>query len=182
MIRADQGSRGPWYPSQEFRLDFNTRLNILDNFPISIDLMASHSNRLVERYFAQAYEPESAGWNFFQQPISKEEFSYIFPPPQLYWYTVQHLEKWKSRGIGVIPLWKSLPWYSLLVVNNHLPAFIQYFKLEKLRFVWDDSARTAIGGSSWTLLYKFNFDIVKPLETSFQAKNCLLKGCNFCIV
>ena len=181
MIRADQGSRGPWYPSQEFRLDYHTRLNILDNFNISLDLMASHSNALVERYFSQAYEPEAAGWNLFQQPIGREEFSYIFPPPQLYWYTVKHLEKWKARGIGVVPMWKGLPWYSLLVSRNHLPAFVKYFKLEKLRYVRDDLARTAIGGSSWTLMYEFDFNIVQPLETCFSMKNCILHGCNYCV-
>ena len=82
---ADAGSRGPWFPAQEFSLDASTMAMVLANYNITLDVMASHQNNVVARYFSLAFKPEALGRNSFEQSIGTGEFLWFFPPPGLLW-------------------------------------------------------------------------------------------------
>ena len=49
MQLADAGSRGPWFPAQEFSLEQNIVDMVKANFNFTIDLIATYRNRLAEK-------------------------------------------------------------------------------------------------------------------------------------
>ena len=101
MKRADAGSRGPWFPAQEFTLEEPIMQMILANFNLMIDLFASLKNRVTPRYFSAAWECESLGQNFFKQRISRQDFCWFFPPPRLFWPAYIHLQNEKAKGVMI---------------------------------------------------------------------------------
>ena len=80
MIIADNGSRGPWFPVQEFLLHKRSWEMIEANYTFTLDCLASHKNAVCKRFFSLAYEPEAEAQDFFQQRISRREFCWYFPP------------------------------------------------------------------------------------------------------
>ena len=65
MKLADLGSRGPWFPLDEFQLDFDMMEMIFSNYNFSLDGFATRLNAVVKRYISRAYEPEAVGTDFF---------------------------------------------------------------------------------------------------------------------
>ena len=60
MQLADAGSRGPWFPAQEFTLETYLIDMVRTNINLTLDLMATSKNRLTEKYFSAAWKAESA--------------------------------------------------------------------------------------------------------------------------
>ena len=54
MKLADLGSRGPWFPMEEFQLDFDTMEMILSNYNFSLDGFATRLNAVMKRYILRA--------------------------------------------------------------------------------------------------------------------------------
>ena len=54
MQLADAGSRGPWFPAQEFSMEQKIIDKVKANFNFTINLMATYKNRLTEKYFSAA--------------------------------------------------------------------------------------------------------------------------------
>ena len=52
--RANVGSRGPWFPAQEFSLEELIIAMIKANFNLTIDLFASFKTRVTHNYFSAA--------------------------------------------------------------------------------------------------------------------------------
>ena len=65
MQLADAGSRGPWFPAQEFLLKLHLIDMVRANINFTVDLIATYKNRLTEKYFPVAWEAKSAGMKFF---------------------------------------------------------------------------------------------------------------------
>ena len=94
---ADLGSRGPWFPAQEYSLDASTMRMVLAYYSFAIDSMASFKNIVVSRYISLAYEPEALAQNFFEFTFDEKEFIWFFPPMRIFWYGLLHLKNCRSR-------------------------------------------------------------------------------------
>ena len=81
MQLADAGSRGPWFPAQEFSLEQKVIDMVKANFNFTINLMATNRNRLAEKYYSAAWEAESVGKNLFLRKIDIQDFGWYFPLP-----------------------------------------------------------------------------------------------------
>ena len=92
MQLVDAGSRGPWFPAQEFSLEQKVIDMVRTNFNFTIDLVAAYKNRLADKYYSAPWEAESAGKNFFLQKIDTKDFGWYFLPPRIFWAGLNHLK------------------------------------------------------------------------------------------
>ena len=109
MRLADVGSKGLWFPAQEFLLEKPIMDLIKSNFNLTLDFFARFKNKVTERYFSAAWEIESEGQNFFMQVIKRSEMGCFFPPPRIFWPAFLHLKNKQARGVGVFVFWFLLP-------------------------------------------------------------------------
>ena len=73
MRLADAGSRGPWFPAQEFLLEKPIMDLIKSNLNLTLDFFATFMNKVTDKYFSAAWEIESEGQSFFMQDIKRSQ-------------------------------------------------------------------------------------------------------------
>ena len=121
--------------------------------------------------------------NFFRTPISCDEFLWCNPPPRMFHDMLLHLHNYGTRGVAVYQLWPSLPFYSKVVVRNHLSNFVVEYKDIFPHYISPPEARNATfkGVKQFrTLLLHFNFQCNMPFETNWRVSHCVLRGCQNC--
>lgn len=112
--RADKESRR-LEPETEFGLSDVAFTKVRDTFGTpSIDLFASRSNTKCIRYFSWKTDPEAEAVDAFTRNWSSE-FFYAFPPFSIILRTLQKIKSERSRGIMIVPNWKTQAWYPLFV-------------------------------------------------------------------
>lgn len=76
----------------------------------TIDLFASKVNSKCSRYISWHKDPDSIAVDAFTVSW-REEFFYAFPPFSIISKVLNKVRHDKARGILVVPLWKSQPWF-----------------------------------------------------------------------
>jgi hypothetical protein len=112
-VEADALSRN-CNENKEFSLDnfiFNKITNLW-GLP-DIDLFASRLNFKVSTYASWSPDPDASFIDAFTINWSKYYF-YAFPPFSLVGKCLQKIEQEKARGILVVPLWPTRPWWAQL--------------------------------------------------------------------
>ena len=80
----------------------------------SIDLFASRLNNKVPRYCSWQPDPGATYIDSFLYDWGHETI-YAFPPFSVKHKTIQKFIQDEARGILIVPLWKTQPWFTLLV-------------------------------------------------------------------
>ena len=98
------GSRD--FRSDDYSLDPVTFNDIKSHFgPFHIDYMANTANTVCVKFFSRYFSVGTSGINFFAQSLNIGENHFCFPPVKRAVDAVCHLEKFKVRGILIIPVW-----------------------------------------------------------------------------
>ena len=89
----------------------------------STDLLASRLNHKVDRYCAWQPDPGAKCIGSFTKHWGSETLIYAFPPFSLIHKVIQKVIREKARGILVVPVWSTQPWFSLLSKITWEPPF-----------------------------------------------------------
>ena len=140
LQHADFGSKS--FDESAYSLDFNSFLVILEffnNVTIDVDVMANDWNKKSNFFFSKLEEWGSSGVNFFSQKLDSSLSYYCFPPPSLIVPAILHFYKFRSRGLLVIPVWKSAAFWSNVVPDGrHLSCWAKkHLVLKPTGFVSD---------------------------------------------
>ena len=155
---------------------------MLAKFPITIDGMACHRNNLVNRFVSLAFEPEAEAQNFFEFSFDVRDLVYVFPPPKLIWPTLCHLANCGAKAVVIWPMWPSIPSFSKLIRNFHLPNCVCNFTIIQTRFIYEKEAQRRIyADKNTTLVLEIDTKVPKPLDTGYNLATCVLRGCQFCL-
>ena len=85
-----------------------------------VDLFASHHNHQLPNYFSWIPDPQAMGTDAFSIPW-KFNLCYLFPPFPL----IQKIKQDQTDALLITPVWKSRPWYPLLLeMLMGLPALL----------------------------------------------------------
>ena len=79
-----------------------------------VDLFASHHNHQLPNYFSQIPDPQAMGTDAFSIPW-KFNLCYLFPPFPLIQKCIQKIKQDQTDALLIMPVWKSRPWYPLLL-------------------------------------------------------------------
>ena len=79
-----------------------------------MDLFASHQNHQLLNYFSSIPDPQAMGTNAFIIPW-KFKLCYLFLPFSLIQKCIQKIKQDQTDALLRTPVWKSRPWYSLLL-------------------------------------------------------------------
>lgn len=80
-----------------------------------IDLFASRLNHKVPRYVSWLPDPGAEFIDAFTIPWGQFKLSYLFPPFRLLPRCLQKLRAEKTTAIVIMPAWRALPWYPLML-------------------------------------------------------------------
>lgn len=119
--RADWLSRNP--DPLNYRLDrgmFHKVCNLF-NFKPEVDLFASKDNHQLPLYHSWRMDKESLG-NAWSSPWDKP--SWGNPPWQLIARMLAKIRKEKATVLVCLPVWRSAPWWSLLVKLQATPLYV----------------------------------------------------------
>ena len=119
LQHADFGSKS--FDESAYSLDFNSFFVILEffnNVTIDVDVMANDWNKKSNFFFSKLEEWGSSGVNFFSQKLDSSLSYYCFLPPSLIVPAILHFYKFRSRGLLVIPVWKSAAFWSNVVPDG----------------------------------------------------------------
>jgi len=116
-IRADFISKiidyDDWSVSMEFFQYIDSRWG-----PHTIDRFANYYNTKITRFNSRFCNPNSEAVDAFSQNW-KSENNWLIPPISLITKTIKHLEFFKCSVSLIIPLWKSAPFWPLLISNRY---------------------------------------------------------------
>ena len=144
--------------------------------------MASYHNNLVKRYVSLAWEPEALAQNFFEFRFHAREFVYVFPPPKLIWPCLKHLNNCNAKGVVIWPMWPSIPAFSKMINNYHLPNCVLDFNIIKSRYIYvKEASRRIYADNITTLVIQFDMTTPNPLCTSYTLHTCVIRGCSHCV-
>jgi hypothetical protein len=97
----------------EWSLHNDAFSKISKNFgPFEVDLFASCCNNKCPVYYSWKVDPFSFGVDSFTVSWNEIHF-YAFPPFCLILRTLQKIKSEKAKGVLVVPVWKSQPWFPL---------------------------------------------------------------------
>lgn len=123
-VNADRASRA-FATSAEWTLAPAILLKIEKRFNKTlIDLFASSLNHVCPKYVTMHYDANAMATDAFS--MSWTTNSHIFPPFSLVGRVLRKIKKDKTRGVLVVPEWKTQPWYSDL---SRLRRFNQRLKI-----------------------------------------------------
>ena len=89
-----------------------------------MDLFASHHNHQLPNYFSWIPDPQAMGTDAFSIPW-KFNLCYLFPPFPLIQKRIQKIKQDQTDALLITPVWKSRPWYPLLLeMLMDLPALL----------------------------------------------------------
>ena len=89
-----------------------------------VDLFASHHNHQLPNYFSWILDPQAMGTDAFSIPW-KFNLYYLFPPFPLIQKCIQKIKQDQTDALLITPVWKSRPWYPLLLeMLMDLPALL----------------------------------------------------------
>lgn len=89
------------------------KIKILSGFIFTIDLFANESNSKCCRFYSKYMCPKTSGVNAFNFSW-KDEICYLCPPPSLGLEALLYLKFCQSKGVLIIPSWKSSPIWPVL--------------------------------------------------------------------
>jgi len=98
--------------------------------PHTIDRFANQYNRKIPRFNSRYWNPNTEAVDAFSQNW-KSENNWLVPPISMISKTIKYLEFFKCSASLIIPLWKSAPFWPLLISNRY--QFKPFVK-EKLVF------------------------------------------------
>ena len=85
--------------------------------PLKLDLYANHWNRQTTRYFSRYPQPETLGLDAMIQTWDKTG-NYAYPPHIMIPGTINKAVRDKVEMVIIAPVWRSQPWYSLLLQHS----------------------------------------------------------------
>ena len=122
-VEADEASR-VFDDRTEWMLRDDIFASIVTKFGNpSIDLFASRLNHKVDRYCAWQPDPGAECIDSFTKHWGSEPLIYAFPPFSIIHKVIQKVIREKARGIMVVPVWSTQPWFSLLNKITWEPPF-----------------------------------------------------------
>ena len=187
---ADQGSKS--FDPSAVSLDFDSFIKILEFISpqeISVDCMANEWNRKASIFFSKNSELGSSGINFFSQPLNNRRYFYIFPPPSLVTASIIHFNRFKARGVLVIPMWfSSVFWNNILEDGSHFSNWVQKWMIFKPSgFISDPAINSTTFKNPVTfkmLVVEFDFSVISERDNIFisspQRHLCIHNGCSNC--
>ena len=109
---------------------------------ISIDLFASSTDRVCDRFFSEDTELDSEGCNALIQPNwtqsfcptcqrTRPEFVLLYPPFNLVKAAVKRAQQEQAQGLAVVPYAPNAPWWHTLI-NAGRPVWARSARLRKL--------------------------------------------------
>lgn len=111
---ADAESRKN-HPDIEWELSNHAFQSIISSFgQPDIDLFASRINKKCEKYISWHRDPDAESVDAFTVSWSNY-FFYAFPPFSIILKTLKKIISNKARGIMIVPLWPTQPWYPLFM-------------------------------------------------------------------
>lgn len=121
---ADRLSRWTVHDVTGWQLHPAVFARILDRWgPLSIDLFASETNRLLPRFFSWIYSAQAEGIDCFRHRWPPRAFAH--PTPSLVGRVLRKAIVEQVRDlILVAPLWRSAPWWPLLLELAQEPPMI----------------------------------------------------------
>ena len=112
ITRADLGSRD--FRSDDYSLDPVTFDYLKSRFgPFDVDCMANSANSVAPKFFSRYFSIGTSGINFFAQSLEMEENHFCFPPVKRAVDAIKHLERFRTGGILIIPVWPRSQIYSV---------------------------------------------------------------------
>lgn len=185
---ADLGSKS--FDTSAVTLNFSSFMLILNFFQmeIHVDCMANWWNRKCLIYFSKFEDENCAGVNFFSQYLYPGINYYIFPPPSKILASILHLNKFQSRGLLVIPVWRASSfWMKIVPDGKHLCSWSKKFLLFKPSgFISDSAIISSTFKNPPTfdmLVILFDFSAVRRDENIFvpliKRENCIADDCLF---
>ena len=91
-----------------------------------VDLFASHHNHQLPNYLSWIPDPQAMGTDVFSIPW-KFNLCYLFPPFPLIQKCIQKIKQDQTDALLIAPVWKSRPWYFLLLkMLMDLPALLPF--------------------------------------------------------
>lgn len=113
-VEADKESRSLAIDT-EYSLNKTNFSLIINEFGTpEIDLFASINNHKCARYVSWKKDPNSIAVDAFSIDWSKH-FFYAFPPFSLISKCLQKIKSDRAKGILVVPVWRTQPWFPLFV-------------------------------------------------------------------
>ena len=89
-----------------------------------VDLFASHHNHQLPNYFSWIPDPRAMETDAFSIPW-KFNLCYLYPPFPLIQKCIQKIKQDQTDALLITPVWKSRPWYPLLLeMLMDLPALL----------------------------------------------------------
>ena len=89
-----------------------------------VDFFVSHHNHQLPNYFSWILDPQAMGTDAFSIPWKFNLF-YLFPPFPLIQKCIQEIKQDQTDALLITPVWKSRPWYPLLLeMLMDLPALL----------------------------------------------------------
>jgi hypothetical protein len=110
---ADKASR-QILDENDFSLDNLSFTKIAEHFgQPSVDLFATSHTKKCTKFYSWYPDPECAGVDAFSHKW--EEHFYAFPPFSLIPRVLRKIQDDKSRGIIIVPDWKTQPWFPVFM-------------------------------------------------------------------
>jgi hypothetical protein len=111
-VRADRASRA-FITSGEWTLDRDTADMLFGQFQKPhVDLFASAANHQCDTYVTLNYDANAHATDAFT--LKWDMHSLIFPPFSLIGRTLRKLRRDHTKGILVVPMWRTQPWFPQL--------------------------------------------------------------------
>ena len=167
-------------------MDFDTVMEILSTWNVTLDAFASRFNNILPRYFSSALEEESLGKDFFQQGLSRDELYFVHPHPRKLWPALLHLLEFQARALVIFHLWESLATSQFLVRRGHFPKCVRSWKLLTPTFYAETKSSMWKGKKKFrTCALEMDFEglLTKDVafQTCFDSQRCFARGCRLCV-
>ena len=108
-----------WQTTDDLFLSLNDRWG-----PHSVDCFANYYNHKLPRFFSRFWNPNTAGVDFFIQPL-KGENCWVVPPVQIVPRVLHYMKSQNAVGTVVLPFWPSAHYWPLLM-NKYLKYISAY--------------------------------------------------------
>ena len=180
---ADYESRT--FDLHDYSMDFDNFLMITNIFGVfELDCFASSSNKKCCRFYSKFFEKEAEAVNFFAQRIPFCNL-FVFPPVHLIIPTLYHLQKFKSFGCLIVPMWMSSYFWTFICNDGkHLNNFVKFVFVFSPRYVSGEHVKSDMfrGVKRFnSLALKFDFNISNAFLSNCKPEFCVQQGCSGCL-
>ena len=105
--------------------DWTTSLTFFDHInrlwgACTIDRFASWKNTKTSRFNSKYWTPKCEAVDAFTQDWGND-FNWLVPPISLVPRVIRHAERCSAKGILVVPVWRSAPYWPMLCINDQCP-------------------------------------------------------------